>query len=194
MWSARLKIICAIIVPFFLVLVFLACLPVFRAEAHVLETDGPINATLHIDPDDDPVAGEPASLHLYVESGTSTLDLTKCDCAVELASGEQALFSGNTQTSIGMWVSGGDTEFSYTFPSKGVYTLVLTGKPVSGTTFPGFSLTYDIRVDKEASQKQPSPWSSFPQDRNTNSAIAAVTVIIAGALLGNDMRTRHHEK
>jgi len=92
-----------------------ALIPAQLAFAHVLITDdtGTYGAILHIDPGDNPVAGQPATLILDTQqlAGTTTV-----------AIGDAA---GHT-TTLATHTVGSMAEVHYTFPSQGVYSLVFT--------------------------------------------------------------------
>jgi hypothetical protein len=68
----RIVIICSAI---------LATGPIY---AHEISTDGPISATMHIEPADEPGAGEFSYLHFIFQDSERKLDVTKCDCSVSL--------------------------------------------------------------------------------------------------------------
>lgn len=115
-----------------------------RGSAHVLQTDGSIGAVLHIDPDDDPIASQPATLFFEFKDRQNKFAPGRCDCSVSIIRGGTIIFStalfgsGNTSPTV-----------SYAFPAKAVYTVRVTGTPTAGGSFQAFTLNYDIRVDRE---------------------------------------------
>ncbi len=116
--------------------------------AHILQTDGTIGAVLHIDPEDDPIVGKPATFYFEFKDKIGRFIPDKCDCTVSIInSGKsiytQSLFQSNTSPDLS------NASFSYTFPKKGVYILRITGKPYTPNAFQTFSLSYDLRISRE---------------------------------------------
>jgi hypothetical protein len=117
------------------------------ASAHVLKSDGPIGAVIHIDPNDDPVIGEPATFFLEFNDKNNKFTLTDCSCKFAISKSEQEVFSSELLPS-----SENDqnaASFSYTFSEKAVYQVVVSGTSVNALSFPTFKLTYDLRVSRE---------------------------------------------
>lgn len=116
------------------------------AQAHVLLTDGSIGAVLHIDPADDPIAGQPATFFYDFKDKEEKFDISRCECQVSITKDKVNLITDfliPTQT-------GGS--FNYTFPEKGVYTVILTGKPLDGRAFQSFALADTIRIERVSKQ------------------------------------------
>jgi len=92
-----------------------ALAPAQLAFAHVLITDdsGTYGAILHIDPGDNPVAGQPATLILDTQQLAGTTTVVIGDV------------TGHT-TTLTARTTGSMAEVHYTFPSQGVYSLVFT--------------------------------------------------------------------
>ncbi|GEM_PF-1307400 len=123
------------------------------AYAHILKTDGSIGAVLHIDPEDDPIAGQQAGFFLEFKDRLGRFKPGNCDCkAVILAKGREIY----SQPLIDQSSENGDSAtFTFTFPSKGEYQLKIDGSPreagksLGGGSFAPFELGYDIDVDRE---------------------------------------------
>lgn len=92
-----------------LVVIFCAVTPV--ASAHVLITDesGKTGAILHINPDDDPVAGEQSNLFFDIQSRNSLEGATLTIQQVEVP----IIIDANT------------VRATYVFPSQGAYVITL---------------------------------------------------------------------
>lgn len=92
-----------------------ALIPAQLVFAHVLITDdtGTYGAILHIDPADNPVAGQSATLILDTQQLTGSTTIAISDT------------TGHTTTLAARTV-GSMAEVHYTFPSQGVYSLVFT--------------------------------------------------------------------
>ncbi len=124
--------------------------PLHIVQAHELKTDGSINSLMHINPDDDPVAGQPADLLFLITDDQKKFKPEDCDC--------QASVIDNTTTVFSSPLFKGKTSYQgifapaieFTFTHKGIYTIKLTGKPKNANDFQGFAISYDVRVEKDA--------------------------------------------
>lgn len=136
--------------------VILAIIVGHTASAHVLKVDGTIGAILHINPDDSPVSGSPTSYSILFKDTTNKLDLENCGCHVEIT-------QNNTIVSMSTLhiVDSSDATGAYTFPSPGVYSLILIGSPNKESAFQSFKLTYLLRVlpPSGSGSTQPFPLS-----------------------------------
>ncbi len=134
-------------------------------SAHVLQSDGDVGAVLHIDPDDDPIANSPATLIFELKDRTDKFQPSNCDCSVTVLSEgknifSQAVFQNNSEPTES------SASILFTFPQKGVYQVVLAGKPKQENTFQPFSLTYDIRVSREVAATNSKQQSAPPAKRS----------------------------
>ena len=120
----------------FLLLFFLAT-PAL-VSAHFLVMSGDIGAVLHMDPNDDPIAGQPTAFYLDIKQRSSAFNLANCDCSVALSQDSTNLYSQPLTSPT----------FNYTFPKKAVYGLDFKGTPLNGATFKPFTLHWDIRIDR----------------------------------------------
>ena len=119
-------------------------------SAHVLQTDGTIGAVMHINPSDDPRAGSKSTFFFEFKDRANAFILSDCQCKVRI--------SGNTP--IYETTFGSEPFFTYTIPDMGVYTVTINGTSVSGK-FKPFTLSYIIRVDKQATNSSQSHVRSF---------------------------------
>jgi hypothetical protein len=133
-------------------LIVLLLVPV-TVSAHQLATDGSIGAVVHIDPSDDPIVGQASGFYFDFEDRTSKFQLGSCLCTVIVQQNGTTLESQQlSQASLTT------ASFSYTFAAKGVYQIKIIGVPQPSTAFQPFSLSYDIRVARDAqtaNQKTP---------------------------------------
>jgi hypothetical protein len=126
------------------------------AQAHVLATDNNIGAILHVDPNDDPIAGEQAGFLFEFLDKQNKFQPKICDCTflisengVEIFS--QPLFKLNPNPSLNQ------ASVFYTFPKIDVYQIQVIGTPTVPNGFQPFTLTWNWRVDQAVSPKdQPS--------------------------------------
>lgn len=119
------------------------------AQAHVLQSNGTIGAVMHVTPEDDPIVGELTDFYFEFKDTTGKFNPEQCDCVISVKkSGEeiysQPLFSENTNPSLQ------NASISYRFPEKNVYSVSIIGEPLKAGTFQPFTLTYDLRVERES--------------------------------------------
>lgn len=139
--STKQKFVAGVIFSF--LLCFLApATPVF---AHFLKTDGSIGAVLHIDPDDDPIAGSQSGFFFEFKDKANKFSPDKCDCTFLIIEDgkqifSQPLFANNASPSLT------SASVFYTFPERNVYQIKVVGKPQTPGAFQPFTLVYDVRV------------------------------------------------
>src|SRR6185369_15266285 len=88
----------------FFVLVIFFCFTK-TSQAHILKYDGDIGAVLHVDPDDDPIAGQPTNFFFEFRDKTNKFVSGDCNCTVTITEEGRELyssnlFSGNTDPSL----------------------------------------------------------------------------------------------
>ncbi len=118
------------------------------AFAHILVSDKNIGAVLHIDPEDDPIIGQPTNFFFEFKDKEHKFTPANCDCTVFiLEAGKiiatQPLFQNNTSSQLTT------ATLTYTFPQKDVYTIRVIGKPAYQNAFQPFTLEYAVRVTRE---------------------------------------------
>ena len=121
------------------------CFATSPAEAHFLSVDGNIGTTLHIDPDDAPIANQTATFYFDIADKTGEFNIAHCNCVASISEGGHQLFSQQ----IGQ-DGFSDASFSYTFPQIDVYHVQLKGTPNPVNSFQPFTIGWDIRVDQSA--------------------------------------------
>lgn len=146
------------------------------AEAHFLATDGSIGAILHVDPNDSPVAGSPASFFFEFKDKQNKFKPENCNCAFEIdANGKtifyQNLFQNNSNPSLS------NASVFYTFPTINVYEIKVIGNPVTPHAFQPFTLVWYFRVDQQANQNN----NSFANFFSTHLVhIIPIVIIVLG--------------
>jgi hypothetical protein len=160
--ECRVKSLIAIFVLTFLTLNSALLTP---AYAHVLRTDNPIGAVLHIDPEDNPVVGQPANIFFEFKDKENEFKIENCDCTFFVLENGKEIFSQGLNTTV----------ITYTFPAKNTYKLKVTGKPKQLDEFEDFSLEYDVVVSREIEvvHKESPNWFS-----------ARVAPFLGGLILG----------
>ncbi len=167
-----------VFVSLIILCVFLASPKV--ASAHVLETDGPIGAVLHIDPDDDPIVGQDAHFYFDFKAKGTSFNLNNCSCNFEI------LENNNQINSQSLTSSGQDTtsaHVTFNFPKKGIYQLLVTGTSTN-SSFPDFKLSYDLRVSRESAENKEST-NFFGKYINIFILVTIAIVFLAFVFFGN---------
>ncbi len=112
---------------------------VSTTDAHILKTDGQIKAEMHIVPFEGPVANQPAQLFFEIEDESGRFSFEECDCKVSILIGGKEISAVDLR----------GESVSVTFPEKGAYGVVFSGKPKTHDAFPVFSIKYDVVVNIE---------------------------------------------
>ena len=125
-------------------------------QAHVLKVDRSIGAVLHIDPDDDPIVGEPAYFFFEFKDKKNVFKPEFCDCTVSIIKDgisvySQPLFQDNPTADTN------NASFAYIFPEKNIYQVKVEGNPNKPKAFQPFSLTFDIRVARTSDTTGSTP-------------------------------------
>jgi hypothetical protein len=115
------------------------------AFAHVIKSDGPIEVLLHINPDDNLIAGQQSEFFFSIQDKQNKFFFKDCACGVEISKNNKIIQSGNLSPNSTDQHEG---IFAYVFPEKAVYQIKLTGRPIEENTFQPFTVSYDIRVDR----------------------------------------------
>src|SRR5438270_44822 len=100
-----------------ILLTFSFCLLIFppSVSAHILQTDGDIGAVLHMDPEDDPIAGVQSAFFFEFKDRQNKFQPKKCNCIFEIEENgkniyTQPLFQNDANPSLS------STSVFYTFP------------------------------------------------------------------------------
>jgi len=115
--------------------------------AHVLQTDGTIGAVMHIDPNDDPIAGEQASFFFEFKDTTNKFTPENCDCKATISEHGHSIYAQPLFQAIPT-PSLYSASMFYTLPQPDVYQIILTGTPLSKNAFQPFHLTYTVRAEQ----------------------------------------------
>lgn len=148
-----------------------------QVYAHVLKTDGSIGAILHIDPDDDPVAGQSSGFFFDFKDTQNKFQPQNCNCTFSILESNkeifsQPLFQDNQNPSLT------SASLFFVFPKRDVYQVKVVGVPKSPNLFQPFTLIYNVRVDKI------SQVSSSPQSSSQNWLAIHTAHLIGGILIG----------
>ncbi|MBE9190108.1 hypothetical protein IQ230_06975 [Gloeocapsopsis crepidinum LEGE 06123] len=162
--------------------------PVF---AHKVQTAADVGATLHIEPNDNPRAGE-SSLTWFAltRKGGQIIPLAECDCKLAVyseSSSSQPLLEPPLK-SISAERFQNIPAAEIVFPQSGAYRLQFTGSPKVAGSFQAFELSYDVNVAPGVAPS-PSPTvaqlPSQPQPTENQWIIPAIasTLVVLGLIL-----------
>lgn len=121
------------------------------AEAHKVQTATDVGATLHIEPNDNPRAQEPAKAWFALtRKGGKVIPLAECNCQLAVYSephkpGERPLLVPSLKPLTAERYQG-IPGAEITFPKPGAYQLQLSGKPVTKGSFQPFELKFAVTV------------------------------------------------
>lgn len=116
----------------------LACVVASQgAFAHDRESNNGVTMTLHINPDDEPIATQPALLVIEKVETKSSFSWKTCRCSMTISdSNDKVIRSGPV---------GARTVF--TFPVEGAYQIVYAGRVKQKGTWRTFKISYAFRAD-----------------------------------------------
>ena len=133
--------------------------PLQTAIAHQVEIADDIGATLHIEPNDTPRAGE-ATLAWFAltKKGGQIIPLADCNCQIQLyeQSDQQTPVASPTPQPVDSEGYQGIPGAEITFPDVGAYTLVISGGPKNEASFTPFELAFDVTVAAGTSVSEPA--------------------------------------
>ena len=141
----------------FLILNFSFLILAKPVSAHILKTDKTVGAVLHIEPEDDPIVGQQSGFFFEFKDTTGKLKLENCDCTFSILENGKQIYSQPLNNNL-----------FFTFPQKDIYQIRLAGK--------SFSLTYDIRVEREAINKPQT--DSILASKHLIHLIGAIIILI----------------
>lgn len=156
--GSRLHVIVSIFIIVFSITYHLFPTPSF---AHFVKSEGSIGTLLHMDPEDDPVAGAESKIILEFKDTEGKFRLAGCDCNLQiLENGKELNLVPLSEVSENEKLT---SITPFTFPEKNVYKLKITGKAKSAGQFTDFELDYDVRVAREvekSNSQQSESWVS----------------------------------
>jgi hypothetical protein len=125
--------------------------PTHTAFAHKVKTSADVGAILHIEPNDQPRAGEKAKTWFALtQKGGKIIPLQDCNCQLAIYAqphtpGEPALLEPPLKP-VAAERYQGTPGTEITFPRPGIYQLQLSGKPVGQKKFQPFKFNFEVTV------------------------------------------------
>ncbi|BAZ30917.1 hypothetical protein NIES4074_33840 [Cylindrospermum sp. NIES-4074] len=162
-------------------LVFLVT-PLSAASAHTVKIAADVGATLHIEPNDNPRAGETSlAWFALTRKGGKTIPLKDCNCQLVVyaephSPGEPALIEPPLKP-VAVERYQGTPGAEIIFPKPGAYQLQLNGKPATGTSFKPFELKFTVTVATG------TPVNAPPDVENVSQGTQGVTGNLAQPLI-----------
>ncbi|AFY44006.1 hypothetical protein [Nostoc sp. PCC 7107] len=159
--------------------------------AHKVQVAADVGATLHLEPNDNPRAGEPTQAWFALtRKGGQTIPLAQCNCQLAVYAephtpSEPALLEPSLQP-VAAERFQGIPGAEITFPKPGIYQLQLNGKPAKGASFQPFNLKFEVTVAAGNTQITQSVQNvNSNVDQETNKTLPVWAIAIPGlALIG----------
>ena len=112
-------------------------------KAHELESNNGVSVIFHIEPDDNPTAGEPTVLNMLFSDKAGGFKISNYALKVELRQGKKLLVSYPVAPAFFGATREGDS--TITFPSTGSYDIKLIGT-TKDPSKQSFKFDYDVSV------------------------------------------------
>ena len=173
--------------------VLLLSFVVAPASAHKVQIAEDVGSTLHIEPNDNPKAGEAAlAWFALARKGGKAIPLRECNCKLAIYSQPRTTDASPVLSPPlkAMSVEGyqGIPGADIVFPKPGAYQVQLSGTPASGANFKPFSLTYAVTVAGEKSvgtaTKETTHTTHATQNASVSSNRWQIPVIALATILG----------
>ena len=120
------------------------------AIAHEVRTSQEVGGTIHIEPNDRPVAGKKSTIWVALtKRGGEIIPYAKCNCRMEVRSLSDRNIRFTVRNSLAIIERYlGLPSLEVTFPQVGRYELKLSGSAKNGQDFPPFELTFTTNVGR----------------------------------------------
>ena len=159
-----------------------------QALAHTVKISADVGATVHLEPNDNPRAGEVTQAWFALtRKGGKVIPLKDCNCRLAIyaephVAGEPALIEPRLK-SLQVERYEGIPGAEITFPKPGAYQLQLTGKPVTEGSFKPFDLKFVVTVATGKAVDIPQPGQNVNENQQGTTIGLAQPLIGLGVLL-----------
>ncbi|MBE9210774.1 hypothetical protein IQ244_30590 [Nostoc sp. LEGE 06077] len=152
--------------------------------AHKVQVAADVGATLHLEPNDNPRAGESTQAWFALtRKGGQTIPLAQCNCQLAVYAephtpSEPALLEPSLQP-VAAERFQGIPGAEITFPKPGIYQLQLSGKPAKGASFKPFNLKFEVTVaagNTQDSQSVQNVNSNVAQENTKTLPVWAIAI------------------
>lgn len=124
-------------------------LPVAAVKAHEIKTSGTLDILLHMEPLDDPAAGEPGEMYFGVSDSAEKFKFADCACTATVAfEGQELLRYKITAADEAPDWGANVARVNFTFPKIGIYQVTIEGSSNNNNSFAPFKLEYDKRIER----------------------------------------------
>jgi hypothetical protein len=148
--------------------------------AHTVKSDNEVGAVMHINPSDEPKAGQESVLNFEFKDKDGVFSLDNCSCDLLINLNGEELFS--TKLTAVSETSDLSASITYVFPKPGNYNIQISGEPVDDKSYKNFNLSFEAPVTGAAT---PSP-TAVPREEPESSVskwFAEHVIHLAGAVL-----------
>ena len=120
------------------------------AIAHEVRTSQEVGGTIHIEPNDRPIAGKKSTIWVALtKRGGEIIPYGTCNCRMEVRSLSDRNIRFTVRNSLAIIERYlGLPSLEVTFPQVGRYELKLSGSAKNGQDFPPFELTFTTNVGR----------------------------------------------
>jgi hypothetical protein len=157
----------------YLLIILFMLLPSF-ASAHILRIDNGMGVTMHIQPDDAPVAGKSSEIFIDITDSNNRFKATDCACQLTIS------HRGSELAKIPVTSPEGYTTIGFGFAKPGSYTFTVSGASLTDQ-FDDFitSFTYYVKSGDAFEEKNVNPLKSY-----IPYIVFSVSLAIIGIYLG----------
>lgn len=151
-------------------------------QAHDVQFTNDVGATLHIEPNDIPLANAPTEVWFALtQAGGTVIPLENCDCRLTLQDAQDEVLATPTLTPVSAEGYRDIPGAVVLFPEVGAYELVLAGEPSNGEDFSPFELRFEVTVARAAQTDTASAETApaaepTPESADTNDAENGATI------------------
>lgn len=147
------------------------------AIAHQVELAEDVGATLHIEPNDTPRAGEKVlAWFALTQRGGQSIPLSDCNCQIHVYahSDKENPIATPTPEPVSSEGYQNIPGAQFTFPEVGAYRLTISGHPRGNGRFSPFDLAFDVTVAAGSSANAQA--NQEPAEASTERSLATPTV------------------
>ena len=145
------------------------------AKAHDLEVNHGYTAVLHLDPDDDPLAGQPSVLNFFMGKAGASFNQNDYKVSIDISSAGKRLQHSNVAPRV--FGDASDGVVNYTFPRIAVYKVDLYGV-LKADNSPQFHMSYTVRVADAVKGYSPPASVTDPAVLGLIGSSAAVLIFV----------------
>lgn len=157
------------------------------AYAHKVETAGDVGATMHIEPNDTPRAGdEVLAWFAIARPGGETIPSADCNCTLAVYAQPRDQPRDDKPPDLTPTLAAVNAEgyqdipgARFTFPDVGTYTLVINGEPKQEGEFSPFELDFETTVASGSSSSASTPQATADTEATLPSDSVAASPAVA---------------